>query len=256
MSLDSAEFTEHPLKFDPSDTAAFHRILVKENESRTINRLKPAGRTLFVLNVPPYATEASLAQAFSVAGPVASVLLQEKPSEEPEREDAGHKFKVAYVVFEKASAARKVLERKCGALRALNEDGGLVTGMDKWRREFEGDAPDPVELQREIDEYMAGYDREVQKQKRVEEEEGGEADDEGWVTVTKASVNTFTQREATIAKMEEKMSKDRRQKELKNFYTFQIRESKKNDIVSLRKKYDRDLQKMEQIKKTKRFKPY
>ncbi|KAL1399139.1 hypothetical protein pipiens_008443 [Culex pipiens pipiens] len=253
MSLDSAEFTEHPLKFDPSDSA-FHRILVKENESRMINRLKPAGRTLFVLNVPPYATAASLAQAFSVAGPVASVLLQEKPSEEPEKEDAGHKFKVAYVVFEKASSARKVLDKKC-SLRALNEDGQLVTGMDKWRREFEQDVPNPVELQREIDEYMAGYDREVQKQKKVEEE-GGEADDEGWVTVTKASVNTFTQREATISKMEEKMSKDRRQKELKNFYTFQIRESKKNDIVSLRKKYDRDLQKMEQIKKTKRFKPY
>lgn len=253
MSLRAEEFTEIPLKYEDQDTA-FHHVLVKENISKEVHKLKPAGRTLYALNVPPYATSEALRKAFSSTGAVDRVILQEKPAEENDsrNEQLDGKFKVAYVVYEQPSSMKKLL--KIRKLNALNADGTLLTGIDKWTKAYQGRIPDPVSMQREIDAYMASFDRQVAQEKRQQETA---EDDEGWVTVTKSSANTFVQREATVSKLEDKMmSKDLKQKELKNFYTFQIRESKKNDIVSLRKKYDRDLQKMKQIKKTKRFKPY
>ncbi|XP_055587001.1 ribosomal RNA-processing protein 7 homolog A [Uranotaenia lowii] len=253
MSLNISEFTEVSLQYDAQDTAC-HRLLVKENVCRKVNKLKPAGRTLFVLNVPPYASEESLKLAFALAGPVSSILLQEKPSEEYDKiSEAGtNRFKVAYVVYEHPAGLRKLLKsRKLGP---LNSDGKLLTGIEKWVKAYQERIPDPVKLQQEIDRYMATYDEAVAKRKNAEPD--GEPDDEGWVTVSKNNANVFSQREATINKMEEKMNTDQKQKLLKNFYTFQIREAKKQDVVSLRKKYDRDLQKMQQIKKTKRFKPY
>lgn len=246
------DFISIPLRYDDQDTV-WHQVLVKENFSKVAHKLKPAGRTLFVLNVPPYVTQESLRKAFSVTGSVTNVILQEKPAEDHDvrTEQSENKFKVAYVIYEHPSSMKKLLRSR--RLNPLNSDGLLLTGIDKWTKAYEDRIPDPISMQREIDEYMASYDRQAANEKSAQETE---PDDEGWTTVTKSNANTFVQREATVTKLENKMSKDRKHKELKNFYTFQIRESKKNDIVSLRKKYDRDLQKMQQIKKTKRFQPY
>ncbi|XP_055534295.1 ribosomal RNA-processing protein 7 homolog A [Wyeomyia smithii] len=252
MHIDVAEFTEIPLKYEAQDTA-YHFIYAKANHSRSSSRLKPAGKTLFVLNIPPYATSEALRTAFSSAGAVANVILQEKPSEESDGSpEPSTKFKVAYVVYEQASSLKKLLRKR--ELNALNADGKLLTGIDKWTKEYQERIPDPVEMQKEIDAYMAGYDRQVAAQKIKEQR--ATKDDEGWVTVSKSNANIFSQKEAVVGKLEEKINQGRKKKELKNFYTFQIREAKKNDVVSLRKKYDRDLKKMQQIKKTKRFKPY
>ncbi|XP_055616420.1 ribosomal RNA-processing protein 7 homolog A [Toxorhynchites rutilus septentrionalis] len=251
MNLDISDFTDLPLKFKEQDNA-YHHVLVRENVSKTLNKLKPNHRTLLVLNVPPYATAESLKLAFSTGGPVSNVIIQEKPSDsaEQQRENIS-KFKVAYIVYDQSASLGKLL--KTQKLNALNSDGKLLTGIDKWTKMYMDRIPDPIRLQQEIDKYMASYDRNVEQQKN---KNGAEQDDEGWVTVSKSNANTFSQTEGTVNKLEEKIGKDRQTKELKNFYTFQLRESRKNDIVSLRKKYDRDAQKMTQIKKTKRFKPF
>ncbi|EAT48875.1 AAEL000115-PA [Aedes aegypti] len=248
----AADFIPIPLRYEDQDTAC-HQVLIKENVSKAIHKSKPAGRTLFVLNVPPYATPESLQTAFSITGKVDHVILQEKPAEEHaiQNDQSENRFKVAYVVYQQPSSIKKLLRMQ--KLNALNADGQLLTGIEKWTKAYQERIPDPVLMQQEIDAYMVNYDRQVAQEKTQQETE---PDDEGWVTVTKSNANTFVQKEATVSKLEDKLSKDRNHKELKNFYTFQIRESKKTDIVSLRKKYDRDLQKMQQIKKTKRFKPY
>ena len=40
-----------------------------------------------------------------------------------------------------------------------------------------------------------------------------------------------------------------------NFYSFQIRESKKNKIVEMRKKFEEDKQKINRMKQERKFKP-
>lgn len=239
------------MKFEEQDNA-YHHVFIKENVSKTFNKSKPNHKTLLVLNVPPHATAESLKLAFSTGGTVSNVIIQEKPSDSYEqRNEDINRYKVAYIVYEQSSSLRKLL--KVRKLNALNADGKLLTGIDKWTKMYLDRIPDPVRMQQEIDRYMASYDRSVEQKKNQNE---AEEDDEGWVTVSKTNANTFSQTEATVNKLEEKMGKDRKTKELKNFYTFQLREARKNDIVSLRKKYDRDAQKMAQIKKTKRFKPF
>uniref|UniRef100_A0A182PGJ6 RRM domain-containing protein n=1 Tax=Anopheles epiroticus TaxID=199890 RepID=A0A182PGJ6_9DIPT len=251
------EFSAIILRYKQSDPYC-HQLFVKENASKATCKQKPSGRTLYVLNVPPYATEEALQQAFSSAGEVERVVLQEKPSS---KESAPIEvmtkdvfcFKVAYVVFTKPGALKKLLKTK--TINPLHsEEKPLLTGVAKWTKAYQERIPNPATLQQEIDQYMESYDRKVEEQKA--EESNNAADDDGWVTVSKKNSGVFAQNQAVVKKLEKKLDEDRSTKELKNFYTFQIREAKKDDIISLRKKYDRDLKKMEQIKKAKRFKPY
>uniref|UniRef100_A0A182WSL8 RRP7 domain-containing protein n=1 Tax=Anopheles quadriannulatus TaxID=34691 RepID=A0A182WSL8_ANOQN len=251
------EFTAIDLKYKESDTHC-HQLFAKENASKATCKQKPPGRTLYVLNVPPYATEQALQHAFSSAGEIERVVLQEKPSSKEsapiERMDKDvFCFKVAYVVFAKPGALRKLLKTK--SINALHaEERPLLTGVDKWTRAYQERIPNPAALQQEIDQYMESYDRKIEEQKAAES--SNVVDEDGWVTVSKKSSGVFAQTQGVVKRLEKKLYEGQSEKELKNFYTFQIRESKKNDIISLRKKYDRDLKKMEQIKKAKRFKPY
>ncbi|XP_049534918.1 ribosomal RNA-processing protein 7 homolog A [Anopheles darlingi] len=250
------EFTVLPLKFEEGDTH-FHQLFVKKNTAKTSSTKKPAGRTLYAVNVPPYVTAASLGLAFSAAGAIERVSLQEKPSSKksvPEQKTAGKdhfQFKVAYVVFRDENDIKKLLKKR--QINPLNADQQLLTGIEKWSKSYQERIPDPVAMQAEIDMYMATYDKAVEKKKL---EESRQTQDDGWTTVTKKNSGVFSQKQSVVKKLEKKLDSDRSTKELRNFYTFQIRESKKNEIISLRKKYDRDLKKMEQMKKTKRFKPY
>uniref|UniRef100_A0A182SM70 RRM domain-containing protein n=1 Tax=Anopheles maculatus TaxID=74869 RepID=A0A182SM70_9DIPT len=245
------------LKYEESDSHG-HQLFVKENASKATCKQKPTGRTLYVLNVPPYATEEALRHAFSTAGAIERVVLQEKPSNQessPIEVMAKNRFcfKVAYVVFAKPESLKKILRtKKINPLHS--EEKPLLTGMDKWTKAYHERIPDPATLQQEIDQYMESYDKKVEEQKAMESSNA--VDEDGWVTVSKSNSGVFSQKQGVVKKLEKKLDDDRTTKELKNFYTFQIRESKKNDIISLRKKYDRDLQKMDQIKKAKRFKPY
>uniref|UniRef100_A0A182RZ97 RRM domain-containing protein n=1 Tax=Anopheles funestus TaxID=62324 RepID=A0A182RZ97_ANOFN len=254
---DAADFIALVLKYEQTDTHG-HQIFVKENASNATCKQKPAGRTLYVLNVPPYATEEALQQAFSSAGEIERVVLQEKPSNKESApievmDKDAFCFKVAYVVFAKPSSLKKLLRKR--EINPLHtEEKPLLTGLQKWTTAHQKRTPDPVVLQREIDEYMESYDKKVEEAKA--KESSNTADEDGWVTVSKKNAGVFAQKQMVVQKLEKKLDNDRTTKELKNFYTFQIRESKRDDIISLRKKYDRDLKKMEQIKKAKRFKPY
>uniref|UniRef100_A0A182JYV6 RRM domain-containing protein n=1 Tax=Anopheles christyi TaxID=43041 RepID=A0A182JYV6_9DIPT len=253
----AAEFTAIYLQYKEADTHC-HQLYVKENASKSSCKQKPTGRTLYVLNVPPYATEEALQHAFSSAGEVDRVVLQEKPSS---KESAPIEvmpkdrvcFKVAYVVFAKPGALKKLLKSK--SLNPLHSsEKPLLTGVAKWTNAYQERIPNPAILQQEIDQYMESYDKKIEDQKA--EQSNNAVDDDGWVTVSKKNSGVFAQKQTVVKKLEKKLDEDRSTKELRNFYTFQIRESKKDDIISLRKKYDRDLKKMEQIKKAKRFKPY
>ncbi|XP_050099073.1 ribosomal RNA-processing protein 7 homolog A [Anopheles aquasalis] len=250
------EFTVLPLKFEEGDTH-YHQLFVKKNNIKASSTKKPAGRTIYAVNVPPYVTAASLREAFSAAGTVERVSLQEKPSSKgttPDQKTANKdhfQFKVAYVVFRDENDIRKLLKKRL--INPLNADQQLLTGIDKWTKAYQERIPDPVAMQSEIDQYMATYDKAVEMKKL---EESRQTQNDGWTTVTKKNSGVFSQKQSVVKKLEKKLDSDRSTKELRNFYTFQIRESKKNEIISLRKKYDRDVKKMEQMKKTKRFKPY
>lgn len=86
-------------------------------------------------------------------------------------------------------------------------------------------------MKEEIETYMQNYDKKIAekiiKEKIMEEEV---QNNDGWVTVTgrkKRGQFALSRKESTINKVQHKEEQKNKKKQLLNFYTFQIRESKK-----------------------------
>ncbi|XP_061390455.1 ribosomal RNA-processing protein 7 homolog A [Musca vetustissima] len=255
-----------PLRVTP-DAEYCHSVYMKEHFIRLMDPNKPKGRTLFLLNVPPYVTEKSLETFFEQVGPVVSVLFAQKAGRDEDQKwmqkvtefsnaEAPFTFKVAYVVFKNSNSVSRALEVKSIDLFSpTSKESYIVTGMQLWHTQYKDRILDVDKTHAYIDEYMAAYDE--REREAAEAAKTTEADADGWVTVGKRGNNAgFEQSEGIIGKIEEKMEKSKKKKELTNFYTFQIRESKMKNIVELRKKFEEDKKKIETLKQTRRFRPF
>lgn len=210
---------------------------MKEHSSKTEALDKPKGKTLFVENVPPYATKRSLKFAFQQAGAVKTVIFEGETD----------CFKSAYVVFNKSNDLSKAL--KLENLKPLSTEAHPIsTGISKWVQEYNDSVEDDDALRQRVKSTVNQYDKNEGKTDTVE-------DDEGWTVVSKkARTPGLSRKESVKSKLSEKNAK--KKKQLKNFYTFQIRESKKNHIANLRKKYEEDKKRVEAMKQARKFKPF
>lgn len=234
-----------PLRFSSSSTS-YHNLFIKEHSVRLKDDSKPVGQTLFILNVPPYVTPDSLKNLFNSVGKIQRVILDD--SEENFSKNDG--FKRAYIVFKTRESLLKAL--KLTNFQTLNTDEfQLKTGLDKWIEEYNSSIKDPVELQQEIDEFMKHFDEHEQNKKAEV------TDDEGWTVVTKNGRKPgLSRKESVMNKLDAKSAKKMKKKELKNFYTFQIRESQMKNIAELRKNYEEAKNKVKLMKAARKFKPY
>lgn len=238
----------------------FHQIHIKPHADslRAAKRdsLRPPDRTLFVLNVPPYITETNLQNAFEDAGQVERIYLCDKPGEfaddveesEYFRLNRKFSFKCAYLVFRTSKGMQNAMQLSRIA------SGPIKCGMQKWCDQNLARIPDPVRLQAEIDTFISQYD----EKKQIEDEaaKNNEADDDGWVTVTKKTHPVIEKKESIFNRIEEKEQQKKNRKELKDFYRFQSKDSKVQQIAQLRKRFEEDKKKVEQLKKSRRFKPF
>lgn len=252
-----------PLRFNKTDTV-FHQIFLKKYRSDKKSAARPVGKTLNVLNIPPFATEESIKNVFSIVGVVQSVKLIDSIENDGKdkyevktaffKDRPATKFQIGFVVFKKSESLDLVFRLK--ELPALNSsDLPLLTGVAKWTAEYNQRTVDTEAMQAEIDLYLQHYDK-VKKAEAegVEDEE----DEEGWTTVTRTGHNSgFKQKESVINKLEQKiLDKKKQTKKLTNFYTFEMRENKKQHFIDLKKKYQDDRFKMDSLKQTRRFKPF
>lgn len=250
-----------PLKITENSESP-HTIYFKEHLVRDHTAERPSGKTLFVVNIPPYVDEGGIKNAFLKAGSIKSVELLEKPG--PSETKTIDKFlpvvqkptfKVAYVVFNKVSQLDQALALT--ELSPVNNDTyQLKSGLKKWIEEYNSSILLAKELKEKVEGFMKNYDEKTkqaeEKEKKLEEE-----DDEGWVTVTKrGKVQSFARSEKVENKVRAKEEHNKKRKELQNFYTFQIRESKMKHVVALRQKFEEDKRKIAQIKQSRRFKPF
>uniref|UniRef100_A0A1B6D7Q1 RRM domain-containing protein n=1 Tax=Clastoptera arizonana TaxID=38151 RepID=A0A1B6D7Q1_9HEMI len=249
-----------------STSKACHYIYVKEHSVREKSKEKPVDRTIFLLSIPPYCTEESLITAFSCCGKISAVYLQAKPtSTAPAKNESMYfpvvevikGFKVGYIVFESPLGVQNVLNLDSGNPLVLSTDERpLVTGFKKYCQEYNQSILDPKNLQAEIDSFMVKYDKK-EDERLQKEKEDGEPDDEGWVTVTRKGRNPgFARKESVEKRILGKEKKRTAKKQLLNFYRFQIKESKMNNLISLREKFEEDKKKIAVLKQTRKFKPF
>lgn len=265
-------FTVLSLRFSEDDSHdALHQLCVKEHRVRSeSNANRPLDRTLFVLNVPPYCTESVMTDIFSHFGPVQSVELSEKPGA-PAASDSDVSiyftsrrrqcFRVAYIVFKQASGVNAAKRHPANTpLIVSSTDRPVRTGIRKWIQQYSDSLIKAPSLQQDIDQFMNDYDKQKEKEaeRQKQEAEQQQEDEEGWVKVTKSSrgmkvrPHSETANERTLQK--EKKKKER--KELLNFYTWQHRNTQKEHIAELRKKFEEDKQRIAVLRAQRKFRPY
>lgn len=163
------------------------------------------------------------------------------------------KFLIGFVIFKKTSAVDAVFRLQTLPPLSTQEDP-VLTGVSKWTQEYNNaNSIDTEAMQNEINLYMQHYD----KVKDATKTHQGD-DDEGWVTVgKKGNIQGFSQHENVIGKLEKKIETQRKKtKDMKSFYSFEIRENKKRHIIELRKRFEEDRDKLNTMKQNRKFKPY
>ncbi|ESO87195.1 hypothetical protein LOTGIDRAFT_229333 [Lottia gigantea] len=263
------DFTVVPIKFEESSCAC-HNIYFKEHSLHREDT-KPKGRTLFITNIPPYCTTEVLHRLFSQFGNIQAAFFSEdeKPQNKSRRNKIQLKnsfienistkgFKTAYVLYrDKNSIVRALKASYDKPFIISTPTQPVLTGLRKWQKEYEVKHTDWNELQEEIDEYMKGYDSSLSKKIEEEKEKEGVADEEGWVTVTKhGKLKPTSRTEVNQRKLTKKDRKKKKERELLNFYTFQIKQEKQDRIAALRQKFEEDKVKIAQMKSARKFKPY
>ncbi|CAL7939415.1 unnamed protein product [Xylocopa violacea] len=236
------------IRFD-TETTDKHQLFFKEHSIRNQAPEHPRGRTLFLLNVPPYVTRDVLRKTFSnLCGTVSNVYYT-----------TPNGFKVAYIVFKEELALEKALEIHNEHVITLNTAScKCVTGLAKWCKEYNDSICYETELKEQIEIYMQNYDRKILEKIRREKAMRENAED-GWVTVTgrkKRGQYALSRKETVINKVQQKEEQKNKKKQLLNFYTFQIRESKKQNLAELRKKFELDKKRLQDLKSKRTFRPF
>ncbi|KAK9504268.1 hypothetical protein O3M35_010642 [Rhynocoris fuscipes] len=253
------------LKCDP-ESETIHYLYIKEHSVREISKEKPAKRTIFILGTPPFVTEGNFKTLFSSFGAVEQVYFHASPcaSAPPKNVSSIFKdypevmgYKVAYVVFKKEVSVHRIMGLDSDEVLILSsKDKPLETGLRKWCNQYNSSLLDVEELQKDIDQFMAEYDLAEAEKSRKEIEEM-EPDEEGWTKVTKKGRRPgFARKESVHNRIMKKENEKKQKKQLLNFYRFQIRESKMNELVKLREKFEEDKKKISLLKQSRKFRPF
>ncbi|XP_074511607.1 ribosomal RNA-processing protein 7 homolog A [Sebastes fasciatus] len=263
-------FTVLSLRFS-SDSVAQHKLYVKEHKVRAEkSSRRPMDRTLFVLNIPPYCPQDVVKELFSQFGSVESVELRDHPGSTRESgpklsrlfkpvEKQG--FKVGYVVFQSSSSLTVAKSHPHDVpLVVCTEQRPVRTGTQKWIQQYTESFIHPDKLQQIVDSFMEGYDKrkEEEAERQRKEAEQQQEDEEGWVKVTRGPKGTKGRphSEAANKRTLQKEMRKKKRKELMNFYTWQQRNTQKEHIAELRKKFEEDKQKISLLRAQRKFRPY
>ncbi|KAK4346373.1 hypothetical protein RND71_032712 [Anisodus tanguticus] len=140
-------------------------------------------------------------------------------------------------------------------------DEDYSKGMRKWVADYYQNRPGLEVLQERIDEFIT--DHEAKKEQEKKEKEALAAED-GWTVVvhlkgrkkttdseTGIAVGSISQA-AVMDNVAKKKDKD---VEL-DFYRFQKREAKRNEIMVLQSKFEQDKKRIQQLRAARKFRPY
>ncbi|KAJ3362668.1 hypothetical protein GGF32_005690 [Allomyces javanicus] len=239
-----------------------HQLFFRPHDARVPSDLLPADRTVFVYNLPLDATPAQLKTLFQPAGKVESVIignvgptttkeevgarmatLADPTSAAPTSAAPHRPAEVAYVIYKKATALPqlpKIVHAKNWAVKAA-----MPMGLARYKAQFDAThATDPAALEERAKEVIAEYDARKAEEDRAMRTKT--VDEDGFILVTRKRG----------ARVEAAQNVKPKEHELKDFYRFQMREEKRSRLLELREKFAQDKKKIEELKQSRRFKPY
>jgi len=257
---------ELKVKFSASSNVIRSLFLKEHSTRKKFNTEGEEKPTLLVLNVPPYCDNRTIKNLFRSCGNVSSIRRQKKPGNIPDTSDfttifpgpAVTGYHVCYLTFDKRSSVTQALKltESLEPLCLSTDEYQPPSGMKKWCLDYLKSWPNQNLMQKEIDKYMEAYDKKVQEKDALEAANEGVPDDDGWVKVTKKGRNPGVSRtEANQTRMKARIKRKKEKKDL-FVYAYQIRESKREKIADLRKKFEEDKAKISEMKAARKFRPY
>ncbi|BFZ17668.1 hypothetical protein BsWGS_20707 [Bradybaena similaris] len=241
---------------------ASHSLFLRPHTSPCSCAEWPEGKTLVVYNVPPYCREENLMLLFKGCGEIVRVYLQPKPSGVPAKkvfstEETTKSVQVAYVVFRKSNGVKNACSLTYSQIRFLSDKTvPLVSGLRAYCEEYR-QLPNVDVIEKEAEDYMVEYYKKKEEEEKKEKQIEGVPDEEGFIKVTRHGKNRGGRRtEETERKGHEHIRSRRKKNELKDFYTFQFRETKKKHIVELQAKFEEDKRRVKEMRMARKFKPF
>lgn len=258
-------------------------LLVKRHEARGpeagAEEKATAGRTLFCTHLDGYITETQLLKCFGDGfGAVEKVELkavEKKGSHASLRADGvvSH-VNFARVVFKERASLDKALAAATGKLVAsavLPLPGSIFKERLKRNKSI---YREPAEFRREVDAWMAAYDARCAESAKKAREEA--VDDDGFTKVVSGITRTDDGTSIRMAKRpglstgtfsepvaggapDTVLSKSQKKKKARNsvkldFYRFQQRERKRDEVIDHRKRKADDTEKVDRMRKAFKFK--
>ncbi|KAG6544578.1 hypothetical protein Mapa_014000 [Marchantia paleacea] len=136
-----------------------------------------------------------------------------------------------------------------------------LTGMKKWLADYRAKRPGLDVLQKEVDDFMADFDA---KEEKARLEKMAAAEEEGWTLVVgnkgrKKTTDTESGvRVGAISSLaaEEKSKKQSKKETTDDFYRFQRRDARRNEVLELQKKFEEDKKRIAKMREARKFRPY
>ena len=113
--------------------------------------------------------------------------------------------------------------------------------------------PDPEILKEETDRFVAAFETREEQTRLAKERKQNEVDADGFIMVSRKRQVRSAVMEANENRQKKKRKKNR---ELKNFYQWQVREAKRDQLKQLRDKFEEDKMRIAKLKAARKFRPY
>lgn len=249
-------------------------LLVKRHEARDPKEREAAPRTLFVTHLDQFVTEPQLSKCFSTFGAVDTVDLKSVEKKAPRAELRADHVRLhvifARVIFREVASLEKALAAATGRIVGA---ATLPLPTSELKAQLKRTVyRDSGELQKEVDLWMANYDAREEEKKKAARENA--VDEDGFTKVVSGITRTedgFAIRSASrpalktgafaepINRIHETPAAPGKKKKRKggetspDFYRFQLREKKREEIVEHRKRKAEDIEKVDRMKKSRKF---
>ncbi|KAL2649671.1 hypothetical protein R1flu_017799 [Riccia fluitans] len=135
-----------------------------------------------------------------------------------------------------------------------------LTGMKKWLADYRAKRPGLAALQKAVDDFMAEFDA---REEKAKVQRMAAAQEEGWTLVTgnkgrKKTVDAESGvRVGAVSSLAvEEKAKTKTKESAVDFYRFQRREAKRNEVLELQKKFEEDKKRIAKMREARKFRPY
>lgn len=204
-------------------------------------------RTLFVTNLPLDTTEDNIKDICNAMG---GVVLNEFVRQ-------GTRHGLISLMDSNAAArflskAKKLSDKK--SKKAVQWEQYGPRGAEGYLAHHYAKYPEEWELQQKVDEYMELFAEQEQRDLEEAERAAEEVDEDGFRLV----INKNRKRLSDIPDSQSVPEPKRKKKSLEksDFYRFQLRERRKQEMSDLLKRYQEDKEKVEELKKRKAYTPF